>query len=63
MGLNFKRLKQPEKQMILDTAMFKDTNTRFKNQLEVRNRLASLEETNDIELRWSKFKGVSYTAV
>ena len=49
--------------MIHDTAMFKDTNTRFTNQLEVRNRLASLEETNDIELRWSKFKVVLYTAV
>ena len=53
MGLKLKILKQAEKQMIFDTAMLKNTNTRLKYQLEVGNRFASLEETNDIEVRWS----------
>ena len=53
--LKFKRLKQAEKQMIFDTAKSKDTNTRLRYQLKARNRFASLEETNDIEVRWSNF--------
>ena len=53
--LKFKRLKQAEKQMIFDFAKLKDTSTRLRYQLEVRNRFAFLEETNDIEVRWSSF--------
>ena len=56
MWLRFKRLKQAEKQMIFDTAKLKDINIRFRYQLEVRSRFASLEKTNDIEVRWSNFK-------
>ena len=55
MRLKFKRLKQAEKQMIFDFAKLKDTSTRLRYQLEVRNRFAFLEETNDIEVRWSSF--------
>ena len=42
--------------MIFDTAKLKDINIRFRYQLEVRSRFASLEKTNDIEVRWSNFK-------
>ena len=56
MWLRFKRLKQAEKQMIFDTVKLKDINIRFRYQLEVRSRFASLEKTNDIEVRWSNFK-------
>ena len=59
--LKFKGLKQAEKQMIFDTAKLKDTNTRLNYQLEVRNRFASTEETDDIKVRWSNFKDVVYT--
>ena len=62
MRLKFKRLKQAEKQKIFDTAKLKDTNTRLKYQLKVRNRFVSLEEANDIEVRWSNFKDVAHTA-
>lgn len=61
MWLRFKRLKQAEKQMIFDTAKLKDINIRFRYQLEVRSRFASLEKTNDIEVRWSNFKDAVYT--
>ena len=56
MWLRFKRLKQAEKQMIFVTAKLKDINIRIRYQLEVRNRFASLEKTDDIEVRWSNFK-------
>ena len=63
MWSKFKRLKQAEKQIIFDTAKLKDTNTRLRYQMEVRNRFASLEETDadDIEVRWSNFKDAVYT--
>ena len=63
MWSKFKRLKQAEKQIIFDTAKLKDTNTRLRYQMEVRNRFASLEETDadDIEVRWSNFKDSVYT--
>ena len=62
MPLKFKRLKQAEKQMIFDTTKLKDTNTKIRYQLKVRSRFASLEETNNIEVRWSNFKDVVHTA-
>ena len=48
--------------MIFDSTKLKDTNTRLRYQLEVCNRFASLEETNDIEVRWSNVKDVVHTA-
>ena len=56
MRLKFKTLKQVEKQIVFDTDKLKDTNTRFRYQLEVPNRFKSLEETDDIQLRLSNFK-------
>ena len=38
------RLKQTEKQKIFKTAKLKDTNTRLRYRLEVRNRFSSLEK-------------------
>ena len=56
------RLKQAEKQKIFKTAKLKDTNTRLRYRLQVPNRFSSLEETDDIEVRWSNFKDAIHTA-
>ena len=48
--------------MIFDTAKLKDTNTRLRYQLEVRNKFASMQETDDIEVKWSNFKDAVHTA-
>ena len=45
--------------MIFDTAKPKDTNARLRYQ--VRNRLLYLEETDNIEVRWSSFKDAVHT--
>ena len=62
MRLKFKRLKQAEKKMIFNTTRLKDTNTRFRYWLKVRNKFSYLEETDDIEVRWSNFKDAVHTA-
>ena len=61
MRLKFKRLNQAEKQMIFDDVNLKDTNARLRYQLQVRNRFAPPEETNDIKVRWSNFINVIHT--
>ena len=48
--------------MIFNTTKLKDTNTRFRYWLKVRNKFSYLEETDDIEVRWSNFKGAVHTA-
>ena len=48
--------------MIFDPAKLKNTNTRLRYQLEVHDRFACLEETDDIEVRWSKFKDTVHFA-
>ena len=61
MRLKFKRLNQAEKQMIFDDVNLKDTNARLRYQLQVHNRFAPPEETNDIKVRWSNFIDVIHT--
>ena len=39
--------------MIFDTVKLKDTNTRLRYQLEVRNKFASMQETDDRLNYWS----------
>ena len=63
MRLKFKRVKQVEKKMIFNTTKLKDTNTRFRYWLKVRYKFSYLEETDDIEVRWSNFKDAVHTAV
>ena len=48
--------------MIFNTTKLKDTNTRFRYWLKVRNKFSYLEETDDIEVRWSNFKDAVHTA-
>ena len=62
MQMKFKRLKHAEKQMIFDTPQLKNTKKRLRYQLERCVRFRSLEETDDIEVRWSNFKDAVHTA-
>ena len=46
--------------MIFDTTKLKDTNTKLRYQLKVRNRFASLKETDDIEVSYGKTSKMLY---
>ena len=62
MRLKFRMLKHAEKEMIFNTSKLRHTKKKLVYQLQVRNKFASLERTDDIEVRWPNFKDAVHTA-
>lgn len=62
MRVKFRMLKHAEKEMIFNTSKLRHTKKKLVYQLQVRNKFASLERTDDIEVRWPNFKDAVHTA-